>query len=47
MITNFIQKKKFKNNIAWSAEGVWETINKEDAKGGPFGLIYFTMKFTI
>tara|TARA_B100000945_G_scaffold24952_1_gene17440 strand:- start:179 stop:1195 length:1017 start_codon:yes stop_codon:yes gene_type:complete len=30
------KKKKFKNNIAWSAEGVWETINKEDAKGGPF-----------
>tara|TARA_S200000501_G_scaffold98676_1_gene92073 strand:- start:89896 stop:90912 length:1017 start_codon:yes stop_codon:yes gene_type:complete len=30
------RKKKFKNHIAWRAEGVWETVNKDEAKGGPF-----------
>ena len=31
-----LDEMPFNGSIAWRAKGVWETINKIDAKGGPF-----------
>lgn len=31
-----LDEMPFNGSIAWRAKGVWETINKVDAKGGPF-----------
>ncbi len=31
-----IEKTTFKDNNAWRAKGIWETIDLKDSKGGPF-----------
>ena len=31
-----IEKSQFRGNNAWRAEGIWETIDLKESKGGPF-----------
>jgi len=40
-----LRMMKFKGNNAWRGDGVWETIDKQEAKGGPFrSYLFYDLK---